>query len=77
MLILTRKLGEAINIGGEIKVIILDMKGSSVRIGVEAPRNITVHRSEIYELIHEQNRQAAMMPEITLAEIMGHLQKEG
>ncbi len=77
MLILTRKLGEAINIGGEIKVMILDMKGSSVRIGVEAPRNITVHRSEIYELIHEQNRQAAMMPEITLAEIMGHLQKEG
>ena len=38
MLILTRRLGEAVNIGGEIKITVLDIKGNAVRIGVEAPR---------------------------------------
>jgi carbon storage regulator len=77
MLILTRKLGEAVNIGSEIKVTVLDIKGNSVRIGVEAPRQVAVHRSEIYELIQEQNTQAAAMAaEISLDEILGHLRKE-
>jgi carbon storage regulator len=77
MLILTRKLGEAVNIGSEIKVTVLDIKGNAVRIGVEAPRTVAVHRSEIYELIQEQNTQAAAMAaEVSLDEIMGHLRKE-
>jgi len=48
MLILTRKLGEAIAIGDEVKVHLLEIKGRQVRIGVEAPPHITVHREEIY-----------------------------
>jgi carbon storage regulator len=77
MLILTRKLGEAVNIGSEIKVTVLDIKGNSVRIGVEAPRQVAVHRSEIYGLIQEQNTQAAAMAaEVSLDEILGHLRKE-
>jgi carbon storage regulator len=47
MLILTRKQGEAITIGDDIKVTILDVKGKYVRVGVEAPRNLAVHRQEI------------------------------
>jgi carbon storage regulator len=47
MLILTRKQGESITIGDNIKVTILDVKGKYVRVGVEAPRELAVHRQEI------------------------------
>ncbi len=76
MLILTRKLGEAVNIGGEIKVVVLEIKGNSVRIGIEAPRQVAVHRSEVFEMIQEQNRQAAATSELSLADILGQMQKE-
>lgn len=59
MLILTRKLGETIAIGDEIKITFLDMKGNQLRIGVEAPRKIPVYRGEIYRQITEQNMRAA------------------
>jgi carbon storage regulator len=59
MLILTRKLGESITIGDDIKITFLETKGKQVRIGIEAPPHITVHREEIYQLIREQNIQAA------------------
>jgi carbon storage regulator len=48
MLILTRKPGESITIGDDIRVTILDVKGKYVRVGVEAPRTLVVHRQEIY-----------------------------
>ncbi len=59
MLILTRKLGEAIAIGDNIRLVILDIKGRQVRIGVQAPRQTKVYREELYQTIVEQNRQAA------------------
>lgn len=59
MLILTRKLGESITIGADIKLTILDVKGRQVRIGVQAPKQTKVYREELYQLIMEQNRQAA------------------
>jgi len=59
MLILTRKLGESITIGDDIKITFLETKGKQVRIGIEAPPHIVVHREEIYNLIREQNIQAA------------------
>ena len=59
MLILTRKLGESIAIGDDIKLVILDIKGRQVRIGVQAPKETKVYREEVYQLITEQNRQAA------------------
>lgn len=58
MLILTRKLGESITIGDDIKITFLDTKGKQIKIGIEAPPNIAVHREEIYTLIKEQNIQA-------------------
>lgn len=51
MLALTRKLGERIIIGGNIVVQIVDIKGDKVRLGIEAPREITVHREEVAERI--------------------------
>lgn len=59
MLILTRKTGEAIRIGDSITLRIIELRGNQVRIGIEAPRNISVHREEVYELIQEQNRASA------------------
>jgi carbon storage regulator len=58
MLILTRKIGEKITIGESIVVSVLEINGSQVRLGIAAPQTIAVHRSEIYERIREQNRQA-------------------
>jgi carbon storage regulator len=59
MLILTRKLGESIAIGDEIRITFLEVKGKQIRIGIDAPPHVIVHREEIYRLIHEQNVQAA------------------
>ncbi len=59
MLILTRKLGESIAIGDDIKITFLEIKGKQIRIGIDAPAHVAVHREEIYRLVHEQNVQAA------------------
>ena len=56
MLILTRKLGESITIGESIKITILDIKGKYVRVGVEAPRDVAVHREEISQLVHKKEQ---------------------
>ncbi|MCK4574316.1 MAG: carbon storage regulator CsrA [candidate division Zixibacteria bacterium] len=59
MLILTRKLGESITIGDDIKVSVLGIHGRQVRLGIEAPLNIVVHREEIYVKVKEENRKAS------------------
>lgn len=59
MLILTRKLGESITIGDDIKVTVLGVFGRQVRIGIDAPSKIVVHREEIYVKIQNENRKAA------------------
>lgn len=51
MLILTRRIGETLMIGDDVKVTVLSTKGNQVRIGVNAPKNVAVHREEIYERI--------------------------
>jgi len=57
MLILTRRVDEAIMIGDDITVVVLQIKGSEVRLGIEAPKSVEVHREEIYERIqNEKNR---------------------
>lgn len=69
MLILTRKLGESITIGDEIKVTLLDSHGKQVKLGIVAPADVRVHREEIYEKIQEENQKAAAVSKNDLAEV--------
>lgn len=59
MLVLSRKLGEKIVIGHDVLVTVLEVRGDTVKLGVTAPRHISVHREEIYEEIRRANQQAA------------------
>ena len=54
MLILTRRVGESLMIGDEVTVAVLGIKGNQVRLGVNAPQNVSVHREEIYERIQQE-----------------------
>jgi len=58
MLVLTRKLGENIRIGDSVKITVLQVRSGQVKLGIEAPPEIKVHRDEIYARIQEENRRA-------------------
>lgn len=58
MLILTRRIGESLNIGEDIKITLLGIKGNQVRIGIDAPKDVQVHREEIYDKIKRETRKA-------------------
>jgi len=66
MLVLTRKPGESVTIGDQIKLTVIDIKGRQVRLGIEAPRNMTIHREEVYARIHDENQQAARLKEVSM-----------
>lgn len=59
MLALSRKLGESIVIGNDIEITILEVKGDQVKIGINAPKSISIYRKEIYLQIQESNKEAA------------------
>lgn len=56
MLILTRRVGETLNIGDDITITVLGVQGGQVRLGVNAPKEVTVHREEIYNKIQAEKR---------------------
>ncbi len=77
MLILTRKLGERINIGDDIIVTLVEIKGSQVKLGIDAPQNIGIHRHEIYERIRKANLESSDVSDSDLARAAIILQKVG
>jgi carbon storage regulator len=66
MLILTRRAGESLRIGSDVTVTVLGVKGSQIRIGIDAPKSVPVHRGELYERICREQR-ARVKDEITVA----------
>ncbi|MCK5227755.1 MAG: carbon storage regulator CsrA [Desulfobulbaceae bacterium] len=77
MLILARKVGEAIIVDDNIKVRVLEVKSGQVRLGVEAPDDIAVHREEIYLRILEENKKAAMEAPADLSDLTGVFEGRG
>lgn len=72
MLVLTRRRGEGVTIGPDIRVIVLGMKGGQVRLGIEAPHTIDVHRDEVYARIQDEN-QLASKTQVILLDAFRHL----
>ena len=68
MLVLTRKGEETIKVGDDIEISILSIEGDQVRIGIDAPKSVDVHRGEVYDAIQKENSQAANI-EIDLAKL--------
>jgi carbon storage regulator len=60
MLVLTRKLNESIMVGDDVKITIVDVKGDQVKLGITAPRQVAVHRAEVYREIQKENQLAAL-----------------
>ncbi len=76
MLILTRKSGESIIIGDDIKITVVNIEGSQVRLGVDAPRDITVHRQEVYDRIVQENKMATQFKSQDFKSLASNLKKK-
>lgn len=73
MLVLSRKKGETIKIGDQIEVKVLAIDGDQVKLGIVAPKSVKVHRSEIFEAIQAQNKEALS---VTIPDFMKQLKKD-
>ena len=69
MLVLSRHRDESIMIGDDVVVTIVDIRGDKVRLGIEAPQSIPVHRQEVYEAIQRENRQASQTSSSTTKDV--------
>lgn len=77
MLVLTRRVGESIKIGDDVTVTVLDVRGDVIRIGIDAPRSIKVHREEVYLEIQAANEAAASPKQDAVAALAAGLKGRG
>ena len=70
MLVLSRQRDETIMIGDDVEITIVDIRGDKVRLGINAPRHIQVHRKEVYEAIKRENQQAANLTPHDVSEVI-------
>ncbi|NLK07681.1 MAG: carbon storage regulator CsrA [Firmicutes bacterium] len=77
MLVLTRKIDESIIIGDDIKIVVVDIRGDQVKVGIDAPREIPVHREEIYAEIQAENLRAAKFHKTADLDKITELMKKG
>jgi len=75
MLVLTRKIGESIRIGDNIVIKIVDLDGRHVKLGIEAPKNVSVNREEIYDRIQKENHEASAPQDLNLQSIAQRFRK--
>jgi carbon storage regulator len=73
MLVLTRKKDQSIIVGDDIEITIIDIQGDQVRLGINAPKNVSIHRKEIYTEIQNENKRAA---NVELKSLEGLLKKK-
>ena len=76
MLILTRKQGESVAIGDDIVVTVVEIQGKQVKLGVRAPREVTVHRQEIYEKIQLENIRASQVQDFDISQLRDAISKD-
>lgn len=73
MLVLTRKLGESIAIDDHIKIVVVQIKGKQVRLGIKAPKETKIHREEVYKAIQEQNTEASKADLSSISDLASEL----
>jgi carbon storage regulator len=71
MLVLTRKVGETIKIGDDIEVKVVSVEGEQIKLGIQAPKHIDIHRLEIYKMIQEENKKASLLSKNALNLLQG------
>jgi|TARA_B100000886_G_scaffold35790_1_gene22269 carbon storage regulator len=76
MLVLTRKLGESIAIDDHIKIVVVQIKGKQVRLGIKAPKETKIHREEVYKAIQDQNKEASQVDISDINKLADELQKK-
>lgn len=76
MLVLTRKLGESIAIDDHIKIVVVQIKGKQVRLGIKAPKETKIHREEVYEAIQSQNTEASQADMQSIMNLSDELNKK-
>jgi carbon storage regulator len=69
VLVLARKVNESIMIGDDIEIIIVDVKGDQVKLGIRAPKNVSVQRTEVYREIRKENEEAARSDSSSLGDL--------
>jgi len=76
MLVLTRKKDQSIIVNDNIEITVVDIQGDQIRLGITAPKNVSIHRKEIYLEIQEENKRAAMSANVDLDKIFNKEEKQ-